>query len=519
MPHGRASHATIARRERLVRRLLLALLVLPALLSPLRADDDEPFLPFNPFTDAQEGDWESLLYAAGKAGKPEGGHVSTWRVKKVGAETVEVDLETLRPNAPRPEVTHRTFPRQGRIALRDYLKMLPGEKLEGAKVWDRTFTHEGHVFSGTQVECARSGGERAGQIGALFAKEVKGSGVVILETQLGGGRLELHQLVGFGTKEKTLWGKTAEEVPVASGEKSPIHFNLYQDRNYGFSIHAPVFREIQERQVAQVFAVAGGGVSFGVWVQGDTTPRKEFRAKTLEGIEQMGYKLERDEEKRISGKDALEVEYTGTIDTPLGKQKARMIDLVIFREAHAIDVRVTALAETFDGGAGEKAIRNALANVRLIDLGGASDPKREGAGVYFDHRYGYRLPLPELAKIEEGSAGTVVAFQGPVEANGNTSAVGVTVFETATKRSEYELPPFPGFKVVSKKETTVSGRDALRFELKGKANGEPVRGLMLVVFDEKRTFVVEATGSKAAWDEEGEALRTAVASFALDEKK
>ena len=44
-------------------------------------------------------------------------------------------------------------------------------------------------------------------------------------------------------------------------EKS-YRFNLYQDRRYGFTIHAPSFREVQERAVSQVFTSQGGKTSF-----------------------------------------------------------------------------------------------------------------------------------------------------------------------------------------------------------------------------------------------------------------
>lgn len=499
--------------------LLLVAVVFSSTLSIARAEDEEPTLPLNPFTDAKEGDWETMTFVSERPGRGRTSWISTWRVKKVTDDSVSLELETIQPDSPgKPSILPRTFARKGKITVRDYFKCDAGEKLEDFKSTERKLTLAGHVFDGKQIAVKRTGGKFEGECVLILAAEVKGSGVVALEATLPGGGLQQHFVVGFGTAEKKLWGKTAEQIPLVDVKKgeSTAGFNLYQDKLYGFSIHAPNFHEIQERQVATVFGYAGGMSSYAVLVQGDTTPRKSFKETSTKQIAEAGYKLVKEEEGRNSGKDTLQLEYTAMLDSPQGKIEGRFVDLFVFRDAHVINIRTTAPEKQFDGGAWEKSLRKALAGVKLIDIDSRSEHKGEEAGVFYDHRYGYKLPLPDFGKIKKDGMQTVVEFGGALEKNGNTSKVNVSVIMKAATRKEYKTQTFPGIEVVSTKDLEVSGRPALQLETKSVVNERPVQGLTLVVFDKARTFIVDATGAKAAWDEEGPAFRDAVASFMLE---
>src|SRR5579883_1875077 len=501
-------------------RNLPGLLVALIMLAPAaRSDDDEPALPFNAFADAKEGDWETMIFQMELPGQPRYTDITTWRVKKVTDDEVSVDVETVHPGgSSKPDIMARKFPRKGTLTIRNFLNMQKEDKIEGWKSFARKFTLEGHSFDGTQMEFNRTGGRFVGKHALLVASEVKGGGLVVFGVQLPNGGAQQHHVVGFGMAEKKLWGKTADEIPIVEekGAEKAIAFNLYQDKKNGFSIHAPRFLEIQERQAGQIFTCFGDTVSYGLVVQGDATDPKTFHEGSKKQIEKNGLKLVKDEDKKVSGKDAYALEYTGMFDTAQGKIKFHYLDLIIFRDAQVLTVRVNAPEKLFDGGALDKALRAAVSNVKLIDRGGVDDHKSEEAGVYYDHVYGLRLPIPELPK-GKGDLVPVVNFQGAIEAHGNTSRVMISLAR-ATARKDYKLPEEPGVEVVSKKELDVSGRPALQFETKGTIGDRPVQGLVLVVFDKARTYIVDAFGAKAAWEAEGDAFKDSVASFKLDGK-
>ncbi len=502
--------------------LAAALVLLAALpLADLHAQDGgEPSLPFNPFAEAREGDWETLIFTFRRADGATTDNTSTWRVKKVTDDEVTLELVTVAPGVPKPQVMERIFSRKGKIALRDYFKLGPDEKLEDVKTSDKKLTQAGHVFEGKLLEATRSGGRVDGKCSLLLSPEVKGSGVVALEVQLAKGGSQTHMVVGFGTAEKKLWGKTAEEIVVVDTKagETPEIFNLYKDRDHGFSIRAPHFAEIQDRQVAETFRIHGGNVTFTVLVQGDTSNRATFKAQSLANLEKSGFKVVKEIELTVSGKDALELEYTNKFDSAEGKVEGRVVDLFIFRDAHVITLRTVAPEKRFHGGKFEKSLRASYAAVKLIDIGGGdakADRKNEEPGVYYDHVYGLRIPLLELPKGGKSSH-PVVEFQGPIERHGNTSRIAVTVLEQKMSREEWKPEGLPGVEVVGRKELEVSGRPALAIETKATVKDRPTRGLSLMVFDKTRTYIVDATGAKAAWDEQGAAFRDSVTSFKLD---
>ncbi|HZV01724.1 MAG TPA: hypothetical protein VFF73_33745 [Planctomycetota bacterium] len=494
--------------------LLAVLFVAPVLVHA----DDEPVLPLNPFTDAKVGDWESMVFEMQGPGHPLTTHISTWRVKKVDDDKVEVDLETLHPGSPgKPAVLHKTYKRQGTITLREYFAIGESEKLEDVATTDKKFTIEGHTFDGKQISFKRSGGKLVGKDTLLLAAEVKGAGIVAMAVEIPDGGYQQHRVVGYGTAEKKLWGMTAEEVPLVEMKEGEhgVGENLYKDKTYGFSIQCPRFPEIQEHQVSESFSIWGEMSTFCIAIQGDPTPRKTFRENTKKQIKAAGYELVKNEETKVSGKEALAVEYIMPLDLPEGGQtKGRTVNLIIFRDAHIVTIRATAPEKEFKGGDFEKSLRTALSNVRLIDRGGGEDHKNEEAGVYYDHRYGLKVPLPELPQSKTGPQ-AIVVFQGPIEAHGNTSRVGVS-FMPATTKDEFKFPETPGVKVTEKKELEVSGRPALRLELEGEVDGRPIRGIVVAIFDKARTYLVDGVGAKAAWDEEGDAFRDAIKSFQFD---
>ncbi len=501
------------------RSLLILALAGSALLGLARADDGEPALPFNPFAEAKEGDWETLSFQMERPGHPRYTSIETWSVAKVTSDAVTVRIETLVPGGPdKPRSESRSFPRRGPLTLRAYFNMVAGDTLGDVKTKDRRFTFEGHTFDGQQIDMTRQGGKVPGDCSLLVAAEIKGPAVVFLQRMLPGGGFQQHSVAGFGTAEKKLWGKTADEIPIIEekGAEKAIAFNLYRDARYGFSIHAPRFREAQERESSEAFTYRSGLVSFAEVIQGDPTDRATVRGNAKEQLAKAGFELLKDEETTVSGKDASLMEYKSIFNSPDGPFEGRVVDLAIFRGPHRITIRTIAPEKRFNGGKFEKSLRAALSSVKLIDLGGGAEHQGDVAGVFIDYRYGVRLPLPELSKVKDGATQPIVEFQASREAHGNTSRVAVTLVNKALSRADYDPAGVPELEVVSKKELEVSGRPALMLETKGKIDGRPVQGLSLVVFGESRTFVVDAAGAKAAWDEEGDAFRDSLASFKLE---
>lgn len=498
--------------RRLAVLVFATLLVSPAL---ARAQDEERSLSFNPFEDAKVGDWETCAYQRTSKTKPLLTAISTWRVKKVTDDEVTVDLETFHPDQPaRPPLT-RKYPRKGALKLKDYFPTRPGEKISGFASEKKKLTIDGHTFDGELLTFDSKGGFADGKTAVFVASEVKGFGLVGLEVALPDGSHQEHRIVGFGTAEKKLWGKTADEletVPNVPGEK-PSAANLYQDRVHGFSIRPPAFREVQDQQVAQTFTLQGRRGGLSVLVRGVAVDRKAFAATAKDEIAKGGFKLVKEEERRVSGKDALLLEYEGPFDIAGEKQDGRILDSILFLRAHVVSVRGSALAKDF--AKVEKKLRASLDGTKLIDVGMVEVHKGEEPGVYYDHPYGLRVPLPELAKPRAGELFPVVQFQGPMEANSNTSLVSISVSASAVKREDYKPSSALGLAVGAKRELEVSGKPALEFDSRGEVNGRPVLGRTLVVFDDERTIVVEATGAKAAWDEERDAFRDSLTSFRL----
>lgn len=500
-----------------MRRALLLLVALASALAVARADDDEPSLPLNPFTEAKEGDWETLLFRVEVPGRETITQLSTWRVKKVTDDQVSVDVETIVPEGTgKPDVRPRTFARKGKITVREYFSIQPDEKVEGFKKKERTFTLDGHRFDGQEIELSRSGGKVSGSCILMLSPEVKGSGVVLLECEVAGGMRQQWSVVGFGTAQKKLWGKAADEVPITEGAGERVGFNLYRDKVHAFSIHAPRFMEVQDRMSADTFIAQGAMTTFVLTVQGGSWDRKRYREAIRPQLEAAGYKIVKEEERKVSGKEALLLEYTAEMESPKGKVDGRVVDLAIFREAHVLFVRARAPQKVFDGPFG-KSLQSALANVKLIDIGVDTEHKGEEPGVFHDHRYGIRLPIPELPRLKAGVPQCVVEFQGPVVAHGNTSRVVVNVLK-AGSRADYKPSPAAGFEVVAKKDIEVAGCPAVEIELKGSVKGQALHEIKRLVFDKTRTFEIDAWGTEIAWTENEAAFRDSVASFAIEKK-
>ena len=140
--------------------------------------------------------------------------------------------------------------------------------------------------------------------------------------------------------------------------------------------------------------------------------------------------------------------------------------------------------------------------------------------VYKDARYGFSIEAPAFAAAEAASVTPVMFFAAPE--NGFAANVNVSVQTTPMTAKEYaelsrEQFQQMKFEVVSEKELKVSGRDALLWDYRGRAQGLDLHWLALAVADKGRVFLVTATSTADAFPKHEKAFHAALRTFSLPE--
>ncbi|MEZ0230130.1 MAG: hypothetical protein ACAI25_16020 [Planctomycetota bacterium] len=202
-------------------RTHLAAVLAVTLACPLASAQDAPAkdtttkLPFNPFADAKAGDWSTVVMVAAAGGQKRTA-IWTWRVLSVGDDgAVKVQHEYA---GRKDGVEHKGNPLSTKEAP-TFARFFSEAIQDVQAPADEKATVDGKNFECKKVVFASENGSKKWTV--LLAPEVKGSGLVTARVARGDQTMELN-VVGFGTKEKTLWGKTAEQAMKDASEKPVV---------------------------------------------------------------------------------------------------------------------------------------------------------------------------------------------------------------------------------------------------------------------------------------------------------
>lgn len=204
--------------KRLAPVLVLALVASSALIA--RAQDDkikrdgkEPVLPFNPVAGAKEGDWTVFKCTQTQPGTTEK-HAQSWSVKKVGDKTVKVQQERAGDESVQEELE---LPLTEAPTIAKFFQV-GDERVVETKVVDEKKTVGNREFACKKLTFQTYNGERMLRATVWLSAEVKGSGVVAIHlegdlTEPKGAKATVDfELAGFGSKDKTEFGKTKAEL-------------------------------------------------------------------------------------------------------------------------------------------------------------------------------------------------------------------------------------------------------------------------------------------------------------------
>jgi len=142
--------------------------------------------------------------------------------------------------------------------------------------------------------------------------------------------------------------------------------------------------------------------------------------------------------------------------------------------------------------------------------------------TYTDRVYGFSMQTPTFPKATKGVSVRPVVLCGPEE-GGFASNANVMVQSITTTREAYLTQSLNQikamrWKVNSMEKTTVSGRDALRFDYEGKMGARDLRWLAVAIVDTERVFLVTCTTTKDGFKKYGKAFDACLRSFALETK-
>ena len=481
-------------------------------------------LPWNPYAEAHEGDWSTLILNSQGPQHPRENMLLTWRVSRVDGDDVTVDVEVRLPGQEPKPTESRIFSKKTPPLLADFLLLGPAERVEGLREGDHDVSLGGRNFKCHEIAFARAGGPKREACVLELAPNILASGIVALYREIGEGDDKVvmqYQVVGFGSAKMTLWGESADEVAHAKPTKGAgdLGANAYRDRVYGFTFKSPRFAEVQPGRQVAILTVRAGSPLLGdaspslvVGARGVAVARKDFRAQFAGDLIDRGLKLNSTEEQTVSSKEALLVDYEGALAVPGSSEPVavRVLEEFVFEESRVFNI--TCLATTKAFPTVEKSFRSALKSFRLIDTKSELENKA-GQTFYYDHLYNFGIELPAFPKVEANGRQVVAEIHfADDDAQGFQTKIAFEVLALAKTRKSYdELPP--GAKVKKREELSVSGRDALLLDLDGGAR----RTLRLVVFDKKNTFTVSCTADKKPFEDVYEELfRAALESFKLE---
>ncbi len=125
--------------------------------------------------------------------------------------------------------------------------------------------------------------------------------------------------------------------------------STFVDTNYGFSLEAPRFPDAGPTTagIALVFSGPpkdGFAPNVNVSVQATATTAKAYRELSFAQLDQLKLKRNSDRNLKVSGRDAIEVDYEGTIG---GSKPLRFLALAVIDKDRVIQITCTALPEAF----------------------------------------------------------------------------------------------------------------------------------------------------------------------------
>jgi hypothetical protein len=173
-------------------------------------------LPWNPYAKATEGDWEVLVGGWMGAGGTLGDHQTfVARIAKLAGDTATVAIDNRHGDGgEHSDAQTHTCPTKGDLLI-SALSELPAPLKRVRIAEDEKLTVAGREFACTRVSFAVSQGEDRVQTTIWLSKEVKGSGIVARTTMIsqgGEGGTFREEIAGFGSRDKTEWGKSVEQT-------------------------------------------------------------------------------------------------------------------------------------------------------------------------------------------------------------------------------------------------------------------------------------------------------------------
>jgi len=139
--------------------------------------------------------------------------------------------------------------------------------------------------------------------------------------------------------------------------------------------------------------------------------------------------------------------------------------------------------------------------------------------VYTDGLYGFSIQAPAFPKAGKGSNVVPAILLGPAH-GGFSSNVNVMIQHVVTTRDAYRQLSLgqmkaAGFKVLSDRDETVSGKEAIRCDYEGSQAGRDLRFLVLAVMDGDRVFLVTCTALKDEFGDYQKEFEACLGSFKL----
>ena len=306
-------------------------------------------------------------------------------------------------------------------------------------------------------------------------------------------------------------------LPVPGAEKPAHASGVYRDPVCGFVLEPPVFPEPKKaRGDVLVFQKCAPrereaySHNLQVQVRFPGSTRQVYRKDTLAQLEKSRCTVASDKDLKVSGKDALLMEYEGTEQG----RKLRYLSLAVFEEGRILRVTCTAGVDVFPGY--EQAFRDALRSVTM-----GREPASPSPTAYVNPQYGFSLEPPAFPEGVKGEINLFVVYAPP--RNGFSSSLCVQAQFFGRTREQYRESGLAEFKragiaVVSDKDLTVSGKDAILIEYEDGASvqGQRFHCLALAVFQEGRVLVTTCTAPAGEFQGFEKTFRASLESFRLE---
>lgn len=303
------------------------------------------------------------------------------------------------------------------------------------------------------------------------------------------------------------------------GGKRP-HFS---DEVYGFTIDAPRFPEGPAKELTPVKFFgpreADGVTNVNVIVQKGKSARGPYLERSMAGLGRVGMKTLGHRDLTVSGHEAVEIDLQGA---PAGApHEVRMLQLAVFAPDRVILVTCTASAEAFR--ALEPELRACLSSLRLAPDGAAPPREPIRRSRYVDEANGYRIDVPRFRPLGKDERCRAVVFLGP-PVEGFASNVVVTVGPPGSREKDREVSSAEFkeglFKRIGERDLTVSGRDALEYDVERRESGERAyRLLTLTDFDEDRMYRVSCMAPADSFPAHEAEFRACLESLKLTSTK